>query len=109
MKNTKTNITGIPFTYLKDTSTHLSVLKVPVAIAYFLSASGTVNEKTRNLEITNTCEPLVGKYNIDNLLSIQGGSYQNKTIRLGINQEFVNASNELEEYHALVKNKIIDK
>jgi hypothetical protein len=60
------------------------------------------------MDITNVCEPVIGKYNINNLICINGGSYQDKTIRLGINQTLLDQASHLQDYHNQIKNKISD-
>jgi uncharacterized Fe-S cluster-containing radical SAM superfamily protein len=106
--NSQCTLVGLPFVFYKDCIAGAPV-RLPFANAFSLSARGTTINKTRGMDIINACEPIIGKYNIENLISINGGSYQNKTIRLGINKTLFDQASNLHDYHIQVRSKINDQ
>ncbi|MDR0857227.1 MAG: hypothetical protein LBM76_02470, partial [Mycoplasmataceae bacterium] len=80
-ENKLETITGAPFCYTKE-SQHSSGMKV-WANRYLWTLQGVNGESSVGYSADS--HPVCGVYSLDNLVSINGSSFKNKTITLGIN------------------------
>ncbi|GHU48481.1 hypothetical protein FACS1894218_5510 [Bacilli bacterium] len=53
--------------------------------------------------------PVCGVYSLDNLISINGSSYQKNNIELGINNVMLNYAKQLDQEHITIKTSITDQ
>ncbi|MDR0674864.1 MAG: hypothetical protein LBF36_01190 [Mycoplasmataceae bacterium] len=106
LKNTHDNIMGLPFFNIKEEKIidkrnnpreHL--------IAYWLK--GTKNIFDIN-DITINA-PLIGCYDLSKLISINSASFNQKSIHLSFNQNFIEKAKQLDEYHQNIKKQLENK
>ncbi|GHU31481.1 hypothetical protein FACS1894166_03010 [Bacilli bacterium] len=61
------------------------------------------------MNYSNDSHPVCGVYSLDNLISINSSSYQNKNIKLGLNSEMLQYAKDLNAKLELIKTNIEPK
>jgi hypothetical protein len=67
---------------------------------------GMVGNGFYQLPCDNDARPLIGSYDLSKLITINGCSFNEKTIHLELNNDFIKAAQQLDEYHQNVRNQL---